>query len=170
MSTEKLEKQVAQIQARLAEITKEKAELERAPERAERQLADTQAEEDRQAADVRQGRGNAEDLVAAMRETARLKGALEKLKREVGPKLEKLNADESRLQAELTKVTRELHQAQLSDAVTRYQAALRQALPIADEIRRLAPVAGIVLPPSDEFNPLLERGTHVCGGIVIELR
>jgi septal ring factor EnvC (AmiA/AmiB activator) len=170
----KLEKRIAEIQARIAAIAKERVELERAPDRAERQLAEAQAEEDRLSADIRaQAHGSsAEDLAAAMRETAALKATLDKLGRETGPKLEKLSAEKNRLREDLTRTNREIAKVRLSDAVMRYEAALRQALPIVDEIRVHASAAGVALPPRswDEQSVLIERGVHMAGGITITLR
>ncbi len=171
--TEKLEKRIAQGETRLAEIRKEKTELERAPERAERQLAEAQAEEDRLSADIRaQIHGSsAEDLAAAMRETAALKATLEKMKRETGPKLAKLDEEEIRLRDDLMRTNREIAKARLSGAVMAYQEALKAALPHSEAIKKYAYEAGVMLSRSDDgFDPLLQRGTHVCGGIVIELR
>lgn len=172
MSTQKIEKQIAQLQADLAENKKQQTETERAPERLERQLVAAQVEEDSQAADVRRGHGSAEDLAAAMRETAALKATLEKLKRETGPKLDKLRAEEQKLRDDLARTNREIAKVRLSEAVDKYQPILREALPHADAIRRHAAAAGVMLPPNynDDDHHLIERGTFVIGGVVVDLR
>ncbi|MHB8622075.1 MAG: hypothetical protein ACYC9J_00425 [Sulfuricaulis sp.] len=176
MSTEKLEKQIAQHQARLDEINKETANIDRGRERAniERSLVDTRAEVETLTASIKSGRAGeyGTELAAAIREESRLVNALEKLNRETGSRLDKLSTEEKRLRDELTRLNREIAKARLSEAVQAYQGILQAALPYSDAIKKYANEAGVMLSNSvDGFYPLpLKRGFHVCGGIVIELK
>lgn len=174
MTTEKLEKQIAQHQARLAEIPKEMRELERAPERLQDQLARNRAEISDLTARIRSGEtGECDaDLAAALREDPRIDSALAEAERTTGSKLNKLRVEEQKLQDDLARMNREIAKTKLSEAVMAYQQALRAALPYSDAIKKYANEAGVIVSNSgDGFDPFpLERGTHVCGGIVIELR
>ncbi len=163
MTIAKSEQRIEQLKTRLAEIEEERTEVECDPDRAELQLAEAQAEEDRLSADIRsQALGtSADDLAAAMRKTAALKATLDKLKRETGPKLEKLNAEEQKLRDELTKATHDLNRAKFFDAVTRYEEAIRPAMLIADEIRALALLASV---PLERQSALLDRKYLTIGG------
>jgi len=172
VSSEKLEERVSQIQARLTEIGKERVELERAPDRAERQLAEARAEVEDLTVRIKNGAtgDHGADLAAALREVARLEETVAELERSTAPKLDKLSAEEQKLRDDITRTNREIAKLKLSEAVMAYQAILRQALPHVEVIRTHAAAAGVILPYQHEQSILIERGTHVCGGIVIELR
>lgn len=176
MTIAKSEKRVEQVQARLAEIGKEKTNLERAPEREQQRLTQARADVADITDRIRASSGAPGELGAeladAIRESDRLERTLADLKRDTASALDKLNAEESRLRNELMKTNRDLAKARLSESVEKYQAILREALPLVDEIRKHASAAGVTLPHRswDEQSVLIERGVHVAGGITITLR
>jgi len=163
MSIEAYQGRIEQLQAQLAEIAEQKAESNDAVTYAQEQLAEARAELDSLNAEVRtQAAGgtttvNAHELLEAMTTAARLEATVAEVEREAAPKLEALNREEERLRGELGAATRELNRARFHDAVIRYEAAIKPAMPIADEIRGLARKAGIALAPDDVPSCLLHR-------------
>lgn len=173
MNLENLEKRIAEIRSRLAAIPLDIHEAERALDR-------EQERRDQVTADILDLTNRARaangatveigaDLAAAHREEALINAKLADLERETGPRVHALEKEREKLQAEMVKVTLELAKAKLSEAVMDYQAALCAALPHVAAIRRHAREAGVALPHPLEHSILIERGTHVCGGIVITL-
>ncbi len=161
MTTQKLEKQITQGEARLAEIISEMSKHERAKEHGQHQLAQARSEVDDLTASIKTSRSTSAEhgaeLAEALREVARLEDKAVELERNAEPKLRALEKEQEHLQTELAKAARELNRARFSDAVIRYQEALRPAMPIADEIRALARRAGIALAPDDVPSCLLHR-------------
>lgn len=174
MSIEKLEKQVTQLKARLAEIPAEKAALERAPEREQQRLDQARMEVEDLTSRIKSGAAgeHGAELTEALREVAKLENRVAEVERSTAPKLDKLRAEEQKLRDDLTRTNREIAKVRLSEAVDKYQSIMREALPHADSIRRHAAAAGVMLPPNynDDDHHLIERGTFVIGGVVVELR
>jgi len=171
--SKKLEERISQIQARLDAIPLDIHEAERAldreRERRDQVTADIQDLTNRARAANGATAEIGADLAAELREEALINTKLADLERETEPRVRALEQEREKLQVELTKVTREIAKAKLSEATQQYQAILRQALPFAAAIKKYAAAAGVVLPYQHEQSILIERGTHVCGGIVITL-
>lgn len=161
MSIEKLEKQVTQLKARLAEIPSEQSALERAPEREQERLDQARAEVQKLTADIKGGAkgDHGTELAEVLREVARLENSVSELERTTAPKLRALEKERESLQTELAKIEHKIAKDKFHAAVAEYAQILKRAVPLSNEIRKLAIAAGITL---EQPNMLLTFDEDAC--------
>lgn len=109
------------------------------------------------------------DLLTETRAVFEAQKSLDLLEGQSGQELADLDRQSEQLRAELIRARRIIQETKFADAVRRYQDALKPAVPVAAEIRELASVLGVQVPPQHASSMLLSPGTHVIGGVVIEL-
>ena len=171
MSTTEHQSRIDNLSAQLKEIDNERGEIRDTIDHAKQQLAQARADLAYTHRAIAEGKPvEADDLLAETRAVHEIEVTLADLEQQAGPNLASLDERAEQLRSELGKADDELKRSQLSEAVLAYQQALHDALPLADAVRRAASAAGVMLPWRDKPSILIDRGTHVAGGVVIELR
>ncbi len=169
---ERQESRIAAIGAQLEKIDAERRQLGADFETAETTLA--QARNNLAGLQSRIAAGlpvEAQDLLTDTQAVNAAETGLTQLEQKSGHRLAKLTEEAEKLQREKSEAQRALQKAKLSDAVIRYQEALQHhCVPITAEIRSLAAICGVTLPPWGRPSLLADVGLHTIGGIVIELK
>lgn len=159
------------LNAHLEEINDQRAEIRDGIQHTSERLTQAQHELAKIHADLKSGHDvEGDDLLTATRDVSDLEETLGHLQQQSGAKLTLLDIEAEKLRRTLGEVGLAARKAALSEAVLAYQTALRAALPLADEVRRAAAAAGVLLPSNAKVDSLiLRRGIHHAGGIVLDL-
>jgi predicted nucleic acid-binding Zn-ribbon protein len=151
----------------LADIDDQRRDIRDDIQHATERLAQAQHDLAKIHADLKAGKDvEGDDLLTATRDTADLEETLSHLQQTAGTRLAMLDDEAEKLSAQLIKASLEKRKADLSEAVRKYQEAMIAALPLADEVRRAAAAAGVILPKAGTPSVLVRPGPQLCGSLV----
>ena len=159
------------LKSKLSSIDNERNEIQANIDHASSELA--QARADLAGTQQRIATGqyvDANDLLDYTRAVYEIERTLADLEQQAGTKLAKLDDRAAPLKRELGKLDETIRREAFSAAVLAYQRALCEILPLADELIRQCARNRVQLPSYGDPSLLVMKGTHVLGGVVLEIR